>query len=211
TPCRECPPATRGDTATRTTSSRSSFLRMRRARCSMRSSPSRRSCLSSNVRTGARSASRSTESPSRLSCRRPPRSERQSSAPPGPQETAAGLEPCPEGGDERGVSEALGTPWCPRDPGEPPSGDLPPPLVELSEIRGDLHCHTTWSDGSASVEEMALAAIERGYEYLAICDHTPAVGVVRGLTADDLRRQAVEIANVNHPLPPIPALRGPEC
>ena len=52
-----------------------------------------------------------------------------------------------------------------------------------SDIRGDLHCHTTWSDGRASVEEMGRAARDRGYDYLAICDHTPAVGAVRGLTA----------------------------
>jgi DNA polymerase (family 10) len=58
---------------------------------------------------------------------------------------------------------------------------------------------------------MALAAIERGYEYLAICDHTPAVGAVRGLTADDLRRQAAEIADANDALAPFRVLRGSEC
>ena len=63
-------------------------------------------------------------------------------------------------------------------------------LLELDDIRGDLHTHTTWSDGRASVEEMGRAARDRGYAYLAICDHTPAVGAVPGLTADDVRRQA---------------------
>ena len=58
---------------------------------------------------------------------------------------------------------------------------------------------------------MALAAIERGYEYLAICDHTPAVGAVRGLTPDDLRRQALEIADANEELAPFRVLRGTEC
>jgi DNA polymerase (family 10) len=58
---------------------------------------------------------------------------------------------------------------------------------------------------------MALAAIGRGYEYLAICDHTPAVGAVRGLTADDLRRQALEIADANEALAPFRILRGTEC
>ena len=58
---------------------------------------------------------------------------------------------------------------------------------------------------------MALAAIERSYEYLAICDHTPAVGAVRGLTADDLRRQALEITDVNDALAPFRVLRGTEC
>ncbi|MGL1102783.1 PHP domain-containing protein, partial [Vibrio parahaemolyticus] len=68
------------------------------------------------------------------------------------------------------------------------------------QIRGDLHCHTTWSDGKASVEEMALAARDLGYEYVAICDHTPNVRVVPGLDADALRRQAEEIAAVNERL-----------
>jgi DNA polymerase (family 10) len=79
------------------------------------------------------------------------------------------------------------------------------------EIRGDLHSHTTWSDGRFSVEEMGRAARERGYDYLAICDHTPAVGAVRGLTADDLRRQAEEIADANEVLAPFRVLRGTEC
>ncbi|MCA1680671.1 MAG: PHP domain-containing protein, partial [Actinobacteria bacterium] len=60
-------------------------------------------------------------------------------------------------------------------------GEPPAALVSPADVRGDLHCHTTWSDGRASVEEMGRAARERGYDYLAICDHTPAVGAVRGL------------------------------
>ena len=58
---------------------------------------------------------------------------------------------------------------------------------------------------------MALAAIELGYEYLAICDHTPAVGVVPGLDADGLRRQAIEIDAANEALAPFRVLRGTEC
>jgi DNA polymerase (family 10) len=58
---------------------------------------------------------------------------------------------------------------------------------------------------------MARAAIERGYEYLAICDHTPAVGAVRGLTPDDVRRQGEEIAAANGLLAPFRVLRGIEC
>jgi DNA polymerase (family X) len=53
---------------------------------------------------------------------------------------------------------------------EEPFHGEPPALVEPADIRGDLHCHTTWSDGKASVEEMARAARERGHDYLAICD-----------------------------------------
>ena len=58
---------------------------------------------------------------------------------------------------------------------------------------------------------MGRAALERGYEYLAICDHTPAVGAVRGLTPDDVRRQAEEIAAANERLKPFRILRGIEC
>src|SRR5581483_2093015 len=77
--------------------------------------------------------------------------------------------------------------------------------------RGDLHVHTTWSDGKASVLEMAEAARALGYEYIAICDHTRSVRVVPGLDADDLRRQAEEIADANERLAPFRVLRGTEC
>jgi DNA polymerase (family 10) len=79
------------------------------------------------------------------------------------------------------------------------------------QIAPDLHCHTTWSDGRASVEEMGRAARELGYDYLAICDHTPAVGAVRGLSPEDVRRQADEIAAANELLAPFRVLRGIEC
>ena len=121
------------------------------------------------------------------------------------------LEPLPDAPDEAAVYAALGVPWCPPELREEPFRGDPPALVETSDIRGDLHCHTTWSDGRATVREMALAARERGYEYLAICDHTPAVGAVRGLTPDDLRRQAEEIAAANEVLAPFRVLRGTEC
>jgi DNA polymerase (family 10) len=81
----------------------------------------------------------------------------------------------------------------------------------VEDVRGDLHTHTTWSDGKASVLEMAEAARDRGYEYLAICDHTPNVRVVPGLDADDLRRQGEEIAAVNEVVAPFRVLRGTEC
>jgi DNA polymerase (family X) len=123
----------------------------------------------------------------------------------------AALEPLPDAPDEEAVYRALGLPWCPPELREQPFREEPPALVELDDIRGDLHCHTTWSDGRASVEEMARAAIERGYEYLAICDHTPAVGAVRGLTGDDVRRQAEEVAAANELLAPFRVLRGIEC
>jgi DNA polymerase (family X) len=129
----------------------------------------------------------------------------------GSPEYVAGLEPLPAGSDEDAVYRTLGLPWCPPELREAPFRDEPPALVELGEIRGDLHSHTTWSDGRASVEEMGRAARERGYEYLAICDHTPAVGAVRGLSPDDVRRQAEEIAAANELLAPFRVLRGIEC
>jgi DNA polymerase (family X) len=121
------------------------------------------------------------------------------------------LEPLPDAPDEESVYKALGIPFCPPELRERPFKGAPPALVELSDIRGDLHCHTTWSDGRASVEEMARAARHRGYDYLAICDHTPAVGAVRGLTPDDVRRQGEEIAAANDLLSPFRVLRGIEC
>jgi len=123
----------------------------------------------------------------------------------------AALEPLPDAPDEASVYRALDVPWCPPELREEPFRGEPSPLVEVEDIRGDLHCHTTWSDGRASVEEMGRAARERGYEYLAICDHTPAVGAVRGLTGDDVRRQAEEIAAANEALAPFRVLRGIEC
>jgi DNA polymerase (family 10) len=121
------------------------------------------------------------------------------------------LEPLPDAPDEAGVYAALGLPWCPPELREAPFRGRPPRLVELTEIRGDLHCHTTWSDGKASVLEMGEAARALGYEYLAICDHTTNVRVVPGLDADSVRRQGEEIAAANELLAPFRLLRGIEC
>ena len=123
----------------------------------------------------------------------------------------AALEPLPEAADELDVYAGLGVPWCPPELREGPFRGEPPALIELPDIRGDLHSHTTYSDGRASVEEMGRAAAERGYQYLAICDHTPAVGAVTGLTPDDVRRQGEEIAAANEVLAPFRLLRGIEC
>jgi DNA polymerase (family 10) len=123
----------------------------------------------------------------------------------------AALEPLPDAPSEAEVYRALGVPPLPPELREAPSRDAAPDLVELADVRGDLHSHTTWSDGRASAEEMGRAARERGYDYLAICDHTPAVGAVRGLTPDDVRRQADEIAAANEALAPFRLLRGIEC
>src|SRR2546421_1638731 len=129
----------------------------------------------------------------------------------GSPEYVAALGPLPDGPDEQAVYRALGIPWCPPELREEPFRGAPPALVGLDDIRGDLHCHSTWSDGRASVEEMGRAARESGYEYLAICDHTPAVGAVQGLGPDQVRRQAEEIVRANDVLAPFRVLRGIEC
>jgi DNA polymerase (family X) len=116
----------------------------------------------------------------------------------------------PDAADEGALYNRLGFPWCPPELREEPFRGDPPRLVEVGDVRGDLHCHTTWSDGKASVLEMATAARDLGYEYLAICDHTPNVRVVPGLDADDLRRQGEEIAAVNEAVAPFRVLRGTE-
>jgi DNA polymerase (family X) len=129
----------------------------------------------------------------------------------GSAEYVAALEPLPDAASELEVYERLGIPWCPPELREQPFRGEPPPLVEFADLRGDLHCHTTWSDGRGTVEEMGRAAQELGYEYLAICDHTVSVTVVPGLTADDVRRQGEEIAAANEALAPFRILRGIEC
>jgi DNA polymerase (family X) len=129
----------------------------------------------------------------------------------GSEEYVTALGPLPEAPDEKALFRRLGVPFVPPELRELPARPVPLDLVELSRIRGDLHCHTSASDGRATVREMALAAQARGYGYLAICDHTPSVGVVPGLDADDLRRQGEEIEAVNAELGPFRVLRGVEC
>jgi DNA polymerase (family X) len=130
----------------------------------------------------------------------------------GSAEYVAGLGALPEAASEQDAYRELGLEWLPPELRERPSREpAPAGLLEPGDIRGDLHCHTTWSDGRASVLEMGLAARELGYEYMAICDHTKAVRVVPGVDGDDLRRQAEEIAAANEELAPFRILRGVEC
>ncbi len=65
-----------------------------------------------------------------------------------------------------------------------------PKLVELSDIRGDLHVHSNWTDGTASIEEMVRAAKAKGYAYVAITDHSRHVTVAHGMDAVRLREAA---------------------
>jgi len=129
----------------------------------------------------------------------------------GAQDFVVALGPLPDGRDEEAVFAALDVPWCPPELRETANPVIPHGLVEPEDVRGDLHCHTTWSDGRASVLEMARAAQERGLDYLAVCDHTTNVRVVPGLDADGLRRQGEEIAAANDCLEGFRVLRGVEC
>ena len=129
----------------------------------------------------------------------------------GSADYVAALGALPEAATEKDLFDRLGLPFCPPELRELPGAVAPPDLVELAQVRGDLHCHTTWSDGRATVHGMALAAQRRGYEYLAICDHSPNVQVVPGLDTEQLLRQAEEIAHVNELVAPFHVLRGVEC
>jgi len=72
-----------------------------------------------------------------------------------------------------------------------------PKLIELSDIKGDIHAHTNWSDGQDSIEDMAKAAKAIGYQYLAITDHSAGRGIARGLSEERLRQQIQEIKRLN--------------
>lgn len=100
---------------------------------------------------------------------------------------------------EEEVYRELGMPWIPpeirEDSGEIQAAlknDLPK-LIEVKNIRAELHCHTTWSDGQTSIQEMAAAAKKRGHRILAITDHSPSIGLVNGLSIERLREQRKEI------------------
>jgi DNA polymerase (family X) len=85
-----------------------------------------------------------------------------------------------------------------------------PALIELADIRGDLHSHTVASDGHNTIEEMALAARERGYEYLAITDHSASHGFGNDVSSEQLRRQIELVRDANALVEGIELLAGSE-
>jgi len=85
-----------------------------------------------------------------------------------------------------------------------------PRLVELSDIKGDLHVHTNWSDGRDSIEAMALAARALGYQYLGIADHSGGRGIAHGLDEERLRQQMLEIRELNQKINGIHIFSGIE-
>lgn len=88
-------------------------------------------------------------------------------------------------------------------------GNLPD-LITLDDLHGDLHAHTTYSDGQASLEAMAEAAQAQGYDYLAITDHSPHIAVTQGLDADELAEQIDKIDELNASFDGFRLLKGVE-
>lgn len=121
------------------------------------------------------------------------------------------------GRTEEDVYAAVGLPWIPpelrenRGEIERAEKGLLPHLIELSDIRGDLHMHTTATDGTATIEAMILAAKDRGLEYIAITDHSKRVSMANGLDATRLRQHWAEIDKVRSQISGIEVLRGIEC
>lgn len=85
-----------------------------------------------------------------------------------------------------------------------------PKLIESGDIKGDLHAHTNYSDGSNSVEEMAVACKKKGYEYVALTDHSQSLRIANGLTVSDLRRKKKEIDKINKKIKNFTILYGTE-
>jgi DNA polymerase (family 10) len=89
------------------------------------------------------------------------------------------------------------------------AGDLPN-LVTEADLRGDLHVHTDWSDGGATIEAMVKAALARGYEYIAITDHSQSLPVAHGLSPERVRDQGKVIAELDRKYHPFRILHGTE-
>jgi DNA polymerase (family 10) len=121
------------------------------------------------------------------------------------------------GRTEEEVYGALDLPWFPpeireaRQEFEWATAGTLPKLIELTDLAGDLHMHTTASDGKATLREMAVAAKQRGLSYIAITDHSPRVSMANGLNAERLRQQWDEIDRLNRELDDFIVLKGIEC
>lgn len=121
------------------------------------------------------------------------------------------------GRTEEEVYASVGLPWIPPELREnrgeierAEKGELPH-LIELADIIGDLHMHTTATDGTASIRDMVLAAKHRGLKYIAITDHSKRVTMANGLDADRLRQHWRDIEKVRDQVSGIDVLRGIEC
>jgi len=120
------------------------------------------------------------------------------------------------GKEEKDVYRSLGMDWIEpelrEDRGEIEAAQEKrlPKLVQESEIKGDLHVHSKWSDGTSSIEEIAQAAQKRGYQYVAICDHSKSLRIAHGLDESRLKKQIEEIDRINEKLKGFQILKGTE-
>src|SRR5215217_639702 len=110
----------------------------------------------------------------------------------------------------------LGLPYIPpelrEDTGEIEAAERGalPDLIEVSDVRGDLHVHTNWSDGKGTIESMAEAAIELGYEYLVFCDHSQSLRVANGLSPERLKAKIEAVRRADDKYGEIHLLNGSE-
>lgn len=118
--------------------------------------------------------------------------------------------------DEADAYERLGLPWVPPELREG-DGEVEaalanrlPTLVTHDDIRGDTHTHSSWTDGVDTIETMARAARGLGHEYIVLTDHSPSLGVARGLAPERVAEQRTEIARLNAELAPFRILHGTE-
>ncbi|MGH2461878.1 MAG: DNA polymerase/3'-5' exonuclease PolX [Chloroflexota bacterium] len=120
------------------------------------------------------------------------------------------------GETEADVYHALGMEWIPpelrEDRGEIQAAETHrlPVLVERADLTGDLHVHSSWSDGTAGIEAMAVAARAVGLSYIAITDHSPSLSIANGLTPERLQQQRQEIDTLNARLAPFRIYQGSE-
>ncbi len=117
---------------------------------------------------------------------------------------------------EESIYESIGLPWIPpemrEDRGEVEiaiEGRLPE-LVKLSDIKGDIHLHSLYSDGINSIEEMARQAVQLGYNYIVITDHARALGVANGLSIERYKGEREEIERLNRKFAPFKIFLGTE-
>jgi len=130
----------------------------------------------------------------------------------GSETFVASLGPLPAAADEEAVFAALAAPAPPPCWREPEHVGLEPPqrLLAEEDLRGLIHLHTSYSDGSATLRTMAEAAVAAGYEYMVVSDHSQTASYAGGLTPADLERQWAEIAALNAELAPFVILKGIE-
>ncbi|TME34288.1 MAG: DNA polymerase III [Chloroflexi bacterium] len=118
--------------------------------------------------------------------------------------------------EESDIYAALDLPWVApelrEDSGEieaAQTGSLPR-LINIDDLKGDLHCHTEWTDGTASLESMATAARAHGYAYMALTDHSRSLTITNGLSLERLEEFRREVGRLNYQLAPFVILLGTE-